>query len=516
MAVARIFMTETLVCRFKASGLVRFLLVFAVCVVAASWRYRPWMPSVFFGDDLFNYHAFVTGDFASSPWKAISGVYSEKYRPIWTFIIYIEYSTFGTNLEYYMIFNLIIHSISATVVFLIALELSGGRYFVATLIVIAVSTARLALYQVTQATGSVEGCAFLAFVLMLYFVVKAVAYGKTTDKWNWLTIAAAVVAMNIHERYIVLGPWLVLIFLVLWRTHTLSFKRSIRLLTVTTLGTVANAAIKAVVFGGEFFVGTGGSHMTFERWRLPSQVSQAVITVLGLNFGPKDQCGILWSDLPIFPGIICSMVMTCTYAYLTVLVLVRLFKIAKTPEELRNPIYLWPVFSAILIGFLLLPPILTIRIEQRWLLEPFVVMLLLTAWAARHVYNNAPVFLATLPALLVCLASVFVDSSIAPYFGNIFFVQYEEATVAVQRGLADATPDSDAEIAIVTRAVDEGALCHWALQDGEFFRLYGGAPRRVACFKNEQAARARPVTGDRHLYALLDGKAGLRLVQIAP
>jgi len=123
---------------------------------------------------------------------------------------------------------------------------------------------------------------------------------------------------------------------------------------------------------------------------------------------------------------------------------------------------------------LLLPPSLTIRMEQRWELTPFLILLLLVAIGIDH----------------LALASVFNDFKVSKSFDKIFLVSSERYAASVKKFVIDQNrPPTGQDIALVTQESN----CQWALMYGqEFFTFYEGTPRTARCINSLDDMAALP------------------------
>lgn len=131
----------------------RLLLVFTLFIAAVIWRYWQFMPQVFFGDDLMYLLAFGDGTCGASIFEIATNVCWDKFRPVASGYHWLLMSLFGSNITYYMVVNILVHAISASLVFTIAYRLSKDIFIVALSIAIVFATSRFAVYQVTQMVG---------------------------------------------------------------------------------------------------------------------------------------------------------------------------------------------------------------------------------------------------------------------------------------------------------------------------------------------------------------------------
>jgi hypothetical protein len=473
------------------------LLVFVLVVTAAKWRFWPWMPEVFFGDDLSNLLAYKDGHFGSSAGQALSAAYAEKYRPVFAWVMWLLFSAFEERILPYLALNVLLHGLSAALVFAIAHRLSRGNWIVALAIALAAATSRFALYQVTQVTGLLEGIALTLFLGMFYCVVRASEDKESAWRWSWLAVAAAFLTMHTHERYIVVAVWLCSSLILLPSTRMLPRARWLALLGTCVAVLVFNVLYKMAVLGVPIFVGTGGTRIDISTSRVLEHVVQAVLSIFGFNEGPEYLVGARSISLHWFPA--WPLAAGFSLAWLTAVVMgvrTALSDKATASEPAWQPL-LWPLLMLALGALLLGPPFLTIRLEQRWLLEPFILMLFLFAWAAGSQRHRALVP-AWVLALVIGPASIAIDSIIAPYFAQTFFVSSGRFATAAKQDIVDKDFGQLASVGLVS-GQDH---CNWTLLKGHFFRLYGGTRRTVYCFGTVDESLAAELPTNTRIYGV--------------
>src|SRR5690349_2077102 len=76
--------------------------VFTLTLIAAVWRFRPWMPHTFFGDDLYNYLAYKDGLFPNGVVQALTSTFAEKFRPVFVWLLSTLFGMFGPRVQAYM------------------------------------------------------------------------------------------------------------------------------------------------------------------------------------------------------------------------------------------------------------------------------------------------------------------------------------------------------------------------------------------------------------------------------
>lgn len=450
--------------------------VFILAIIAATWRFSPWMPEVFFGDDLSNLLAYKDGHFASSASQALSAAFVGKYRPVFAWVMWLLFSAFEERILPYLALNVLLHGLSATLVFAIAHRVSRANWIVSLVISLAAATSRFALYQVTQVTGLVEGIALTFFLGMIYCIVRASENKESAWRWSWLAVAAAFLTMHIHERYIVVAVWLCFALIFLPSIRMLPRARWLTLLGACIAALVFNVLFKMAVLQMPFFSGTGGTHINISAARILEHVMQAALSIFGFNEGPEYLVGARSISLNWFPVWPLAAALGLAWSMAVVMGVRAVLSEKATALEPAWPLLRWPLLLLALGTLLLVPPILTIRLEQRWLLEPFILVLLLFAWAAGSQRHRALVP-AWMLAMVIGSASIAVDSIIAPHFEQIFFVSSGRFATVAKRDIVDKDPGQSVSVGLLTGQEH----CNWTLLNGEFFYLYGGTRRTVYC-----------------------------------
>jgi hypothetical protein len=462
------------------------------------WRFAEWVPTVFYGDDLAMFLSIHGSNSTNPPFIYLLSFIAMKFRPVFTGALSAQIFAFGQNINGYLIVNLLVNVISGLLAFRLFF-LTSRSTVIAIFFSCILITSRFALYQTTQVTGQVESIAFSFLLLTLIcashaILVRGPSGELTSRKWMWFALISAGLAFHSHERYMVLVPWLLVAFLLTrmpdGKQHRIVFSAACLALLA------ANAIIKHFFLHAVFFEGTAGTKLTISIPNVINLASQAVRSVLGINSGPDYLIGIQWLHLPIaakIVGLIFAVI--CTFFAIVAIVKTR---------RLTGDIVSWPILLVLLVGLLILPPSLTIRMEQRWELAPFLILLLLVAIgldraASRAVFKN----MAIPAAAVIALASAFIDFNVSKSFDKIFLVSSERYAAAVKKFVIDRNPPPQGQdIALVTQESN----CGWALMHGqEFFTFYEGAPRTARCINGLDDISALPSMPARVYVSALNG-----------
>ncbi|MES2626570.1 MAG: hypothetical protein V4628_14895 [Pseudomonadota bacterium] len=484
-------------------------LVFVLGLIFATWRFGPWMPDVFFGDDLVNLLSYKEGYFPGTTSAAWTVAFMEKYRPIFVSLSSAMFGAFDDTMWAYLAVNVLVQGLNTAIAFAIAHKLSHGNMLVSLAVAVAVATSRFALYQVTQVTGFLEAIALTFFLFMTYCMVHASnANQQAAWRWSWLALLMAFLVINTHERYIGVAAWLCLALLVLPGTRALPLHRLLTLLGACVGIVLLNVFFKVLVLDMPFFVGTGGTHMDLDLLRVLDLVRQAVLSIFGFNEGPEYLIGTRAITLGWSPPV---MLLAAAFTLAWVIAIVAGVRTALreplTASDSRWQLFCWPLLLLILGGLMLGPPALTIRMEQRWVFAPFIVTLLIFAWAV-GVQRQRTIVPVGILAAVIGFGTVISDTLIAAHFEQIFFVTSGRLASITKRDIVDTDPLQSTPLAFLTN----GDHCSWGLFNGEFFRLYGGNKRTVSCFNSVDELTAAGLPENTHIYGL--NSSPLRFIDV--
>lgn len=398
---------------WKNNLTIQAIFVFFISIALCYWRFAPWEPTTFYADDLTNLWSYYDGNFASTLHQTFFGSYYEKYRPIFQIVCHVLFSTFDRVLWLYLAFNLLMQGINSVLFFIISVKLAKNSFYIPFFLTIAFCTSRLALYQITQVTGLVESIPLTFLLITLYAVLQSV--NTTTPKfWQWMALLATNLAIYSHERYIVVVPWLALLFLFTKykKTMSLNYRFFMVLICIATIG--LNYLVKVVFLQIPFFVGTGGTHMSINMNNILLHIKEAYCSIIGFNHGPGYLIGItvpinpIKHKLNLLPTL---MALIFSGSFL----LVHILAVYNSIESRKRAVY-FLLSGLILIALLLVPPIFTIRVEGRWEYAPFMLILLSFAWSyglPKTISNT----LIGIICILASFASIVLDTHICKYFG---------------------------------------------------------------------------------------------------
>ncbi len=187
-----------------------------------------------------------------------------KFRPVSAFVSKFIFQTFQKNLTAYYLFNVFIQTLN-TFIFAFCLNFFLRSPLLSVIFSLLYALTRFSFFITSQplSGGCLEGLA-LTFFLLSYFFILFTLCGKGKTYYTFLaSILFANLSIYTHERYIVLYPLFFLVLFFFPTLKTLSIKHK-SILAITIISSVViNVAIKKLFYSMPFFVGTGGTNISF-------------------------------------------------------------------------------------------------------------------------------------------------------------------------------------------------------------------------------------------------------------
>ena len=470
----------------------------ALTIGAALYRFAPWMSQVFYGDDLWYWLAFQEGQCGTRASQILVSSCSEKFRPVASSFVLLMFNIFNTNSNAFLAVNLLLIGLSATLAYLIARRLSRDNWIVALLIALAVATCRFGAYSATQIIGPVESLALLLLLGSIYCVVVASQVERKALRWCWLAIWLAFLTILTHERYIVLAGWLLLVFLVLPSVRKVPRAQWLGLLVACASLPIIYISYKKAILGAPFLVGTDGTHLQFDPVQEVKHLTYAVFSIFGFNIGPEYLVGVMITSLPWFPAWVLAS--SLVLAWLASVSMGIRNGVAASLSGSLHPL-VWPALLLILGALLLVPAVVTVRLEQRWVFASFVLIVLLVPASLVALQRSRQFGPISLLVGVVCVSSMALDTVIMKHFGNLYFVSSARFAEAVKAAIVDAHVDRSGGIVLVAAPEQ----CSWTLASGGFFRVYEGKAREIQCVNSFAEAVRIDLPGNPRIFAMSSG-----------
>lgn len=447
--------------------------------------FLPWMTTTIYGDDLiiYSYHKSLQ----SFGEKINIDVPFGKFRPLHSVGIHVLIEFFQKNLNYYYCFNISVQAIN-TFIFALILNLFLQSPYLSLAIGLSFGLSRFSLFNMTQLLngGILEGMAITFFLSFLYFLLKALTNSNYTNKQKQQRIFISMIFANLslytHERYIVLFLFIIPVILLFPTLKTLTRKAKIALILAAIASIFLNIVIKKYVFQLPFFVGTGGTNISFSFSTAISFIIEGVLSILQINSGPEYLAGIEFANLSSF-GKLTAILSFGLIALVLTLYLVKIKRLHASKKLWANTDFMILLFLPVLLGFLLLPAVVTIRLEQRWLQGPFSIIVLMLTIALSNLefknYQYRKYLFYSFPILFICTEFNYLNQ------GVIHLSMYDSNRIAskVRDALNNNTIHAATEKIYFwekEKNVNEENAIKWVLGNGSFFEFYGGKSKKIA------------------------------------
>jgi hypothetical protein len=228
-----------------------------------------------------------------------------------------------------------------------------------------------------------------------------------------------------------------------------------------------------------------------------------MVSIFGFNYGPEYLYAVKITNLPAYYWVVA--------ASLPGAVLLTAATILSHSESRAVLIREWryPVLFASLAGLLLIPAIVTIRLEQRWLFAPFALLLLCLCWGAgAAAVGRRQIFTLTGLIALACIGSIVLDQMLSKYFNQIYFIGATQFAEDVKRQFIEGQ-EAKVDPVILIAGRDQ---CDWTLANQLFFLLYAGKGRTLICADDVPTAMAARPSSDVPIFAYRPGAGFVRVI----
>lgn len=475
-----------------------YLLSFLVLGVVIYCYFLNWKIETINGDDLlvYQYYTGLTNFFQKIN---VSLYLSQKYRPVSSFLLHLTLICFKKDLFGYFIFNVVMQALSA-LLFLRIINLFIENKWIALLLSMVFAISRFSYYNASQLYngGAMETPAMIFFLLTLFFLLKVFMYTDTSvlqkQKWLLWSIVFANICIYTHERYIVLFPFIALVVMLYKGLSSMPVVRKV-LLTALCAGSVfMNFAIKEYIFSVPFFAGTGSTNIEFSLSSATSFYIDAILSILFINKGPEYLVGFQFTSLPLASKALTLFSLFCM-AIVFFSFIAKSFRsaIASFISTFVEPTALKALppkpqhaslsfFVLILFLLLLVPAVVTIRLEQRWLEASFSLFLLLIViamlnWQPATAYIKNTAFIALITALL------FIDTNyLRKGIDNLFMRDAERSAFVFRNAINNGVIHPDTKniyFMLPHRDANAENGFTWAVRDGYLFDYYQGKSKKI-------------------------------------
>jgi len=443
-----------------------------------------WRTGTVYGDDLyiFQYHESLQRLYEKINMPVSFG----KYRPVHGLNMHLLIELFQKNIGAYYVFNIAIQTVNA-LLFAFTANIFLRSFSLSLLFGLAIGLSRFSLFNVVQLLngGALEGMAMSFFLAALFFLVRALAgNGRLPVQQKrdiYLGIVFANLSMYTHERYIVLLPFIILLVLLYPALRQISVKQRAWIIAWCLGSIVLNVVLKKQLFNMSFFMGTASTGMEFSLPSAMHFLTEGILSIFQFNTGPEFLTGITFTALPVLEKLLVLLVFAGVIT--TLFFYIRSIQRSGIIMQGRPAGSGWLIVSLIvLFGFFLVPAVLTIRLEQRWLQASWSIFMLLFIIAFTGIPFRS-VSAKNGLSVLFCLLVLWVDGNYLKRGGDYIYLNYSEKAArqfetAIQQGIIKP---ATSKIYIWEKHRDsntENAI-RWDLGDGYFFNFYQQHPKKL-------------------------------------
>ena len=461
------------------------LILFLIAIPVIIFLYfLNWKTTTAYGDDLFVYKEYLKLHTFSE--RINLPVLFGKYRPLHGMSISFIIELFQKNLIGYYFFNIAVQTINA-LLFASIVNLFLRSPFFSLLLSLIVGLSRLFYFNIAQLLngGALEGLAMTFFLAFLYFLCKAfISGGGSLQKSRAVTwsIVFANLSMYTHERYIILFPFVILAVFLSPSLKEIKLRTRTILSLTALISLILNVAIKKGVYSLPFFIGTASTNIEFSFSSAISFFFDAILTLFQINSGPAYLVGIPFSSLQLLSKVLALVVAVGMIAILT-LYFVQVRKFFQLKQKEGQSVFFIFLLLSMLGIMLLIPAIITIRLEQRWLQASFSILILLVIIAVNNLnfkYDSGKKYL----LLLFFIFFLWTDFNYLKKGAGNFSMSYSTRLASgVKQAIDNGTisPNSNRLYIWEKRrnANDEQAI-RWVLGGGYLFEFYQNKSKEIA------------------------------------
>ncbi|MEO7801344.1 MAG: hypothetical protein ABIR81_05060 [Ginsengibacter sp.] len=450
----------------KVKFILFLLLVIAIPIIIYLY-FLPWKTTTMYGDDLYIYktHAALHG---FSEKINIPGLF-QKYRPLHGLSMHFLNETLKKNLDGYYCFNIAIQVIN-TFLFALILNLFLKSPPLSLIFSLSLGLSRFSYFNITQLYngGALEGLAITFFLIFLFYLTRSIAFNNDSPRKQSDILKAVLFAnlsMYTHERYIVLLPFVVLLLLFYPGLKVINWKRKVILSLIAIASIGLNVLVKTQVYNMPFFVGTGGTNIDLSSSSPVSFFNNALLSIIGINKGPEYLSGIKFSGLPFVDKTVVIVLLTGCFT---------IFFLYFRQLKKTSQIWLLP-FLGMLFVALLIPAVITIRLEQRWLQASYSLFMFSLIIAFSHIsFKNVlsrSLVLLSITALLLWCDFNYLNNGAA----NIYLTSSEAMADKFQEAIDKKVIRSETKNLYIwekQQDINVENEIKWVLAEGYFFNYY--------------------------------------------
>lgn len=292
-----------------------------------------------------------------------------RFRFIYYLAAWLELAVIGNHITWFVPINIILNGCIAYTVYRFGKRLSNN-YFVGFGCGFLYLASRMSYYQISQVYGLMESLALWAAIGIFYCMYRYIHEEGEGKKYFVLANVLYFSICFIHERYLVLLPFLYLAILLKKKS-----KKTYWLIPAGVFLVIF--AIRLATIGSIAPAGTGGTNVTdtFDPLAALEYAVSQVLYVFGINAGPDHLNGLSWQGSPswVHASVIAADIVL---VILVILAVIRIVKDKTGRKRYLKDITLFLVFIALCIAC----SSVTIRVEVRWVYVSMTAAYLLAAY----------------------------------------------------------------------------------------------------------------------------------------
>jgi peptidoglycan/LPS O-acetylase OafA/YrhL len=460
--------------------LITCMLVVPIIIFVYFLKFKTY---VIYGDDL---HSYINHERLTTLWQKLNlPVFYDKYRPVQGVVQHLLIEIFNKHTGGYFLFNIAIQTVN-TFMFAMLVNLFLRSPFLSLLLSLLVGLSRFSFYNVTQLLngGPLEGLAMTFFLVSLFFIIRVLVQQDRTVIQKQRDIICFFIFANLdmytHERYIMLIPFAILLILFYPGLRFFSLKQKAILSFIGIASIVLNIVIKKYGFSLPFLYGTGGQTISPSFSSIFTFLTEGLLSICQVNYGPEYLIGIKFTALPGFDKLLVLLLLGC-FVTIFVLYIRNVWKAFALKQKEEIAFFTIFLSLGVLFFLFLAPAVVNIRLEQRWLQASFSIFILMIGLALSRIpvknvmYRNWAL-------LLFVLAFIKVEFS---YLKNghqhIYLTTASNISNSFKQAIDNGVikPESS-RLYIWDKKRDEGSeVSNWALQNGFFFKLYQNKNKEI-------------------------------------
>ncbi|MET0638208.1 MAG: hypothetical protein ABWZ25_19415 [Chitinophagaceae bacterium] len=445
--------------------------------------FLQWKPGAISGDDLYIFRAYqgfrTMGEQINLPTAF------QKFRPIHGLSIHLIIEWFQKNLSFYYMFNVLVLA-SNTLLLAAIINLFLRSFFFSWVVSLLFATSRFEYYSITQLMngGALEGLAVTFFLLMMFHMIRAVINSSSGTGYRVRNIAFALLYANLalytHERYFLLPLLIGLSVLIYPGLRGLLVKNKVWIVTAAAGSALLYTYLKVYVYNLPFFLGTSGTQVGLSFGAVFKFLMEGFLSVFQINTGERYLVGISFGELPT-PYMIIGIIFVLGILVLLILYLRRVgIAVAMRDKQQISSFYLFGLLI-VLFGSCILPAAITVRMEQRWLVAPYILAILLVVFMVCNLGLSARIQKMVLCSYIVL--SFLLDYSYLHRGAHwIFTSQAEELASdfkdAIDKGIIRPSTEVIFILVKERNAAAEAGI-KWSICDGYLFEFYQNSSKHI-------------------------------------